>query len=84
MVGSLIERAPSLGFMMRTVAPDPGLRSAGAARYLSRFKFVSAVPMGGVGIRGGARRAPQDEEQGAGRGRAGRLQADSQPAPGRP
>jgi hypothetical protein len=51
-VGSLIERAPSLGFRMRTVAPDPGLRSAGAARYLSRFKFISAVPAGGVGIRG--------------------------------
>jgi hypothetical protein len=51
-VGSLIERAPSLGFRMRTVAPDPGLRSAGAARYLSRFKFVSAVPAGAVGIRG--------------------------------
>jgi hypothetical protein len=51
-VGSLIERAPSLVFMMRTVAPDPGLHSAGAARYLSRFKFVSAVPAGGVGIRG--------------------------------
>jgi hypothetical protein len=68
MVGSLIERAPSLGFRMRTVAPDPGLRSAGAARYLSRFKFVSAVPMGEVGIRGGARRAPRDEGQGAGQG----------------
>jgi len=32
----------------------------------------------------GVRRAPRDEGQEAGRGRAGRLQADSQPAPGRP
>ncbi|MFP3229508.1 MAG: hypothetical protein RXR47_05235 [Nitrososphaeria archaeon] len=52
MVGSLIEQAPSLGFRMRTVALDSGLRSASAARYLSRFKFISAVPMGEVGIRG--------------------------------
>ncbi|MFP3229595.1 MAG: hypothetical protein RXR47_05700, partial [Nitrososphaeria archaeon] len=40
-VGSLIEQAPSLGFRMRTVALDSGLRSASAARYLSRFKFIS-------------------------------------------
>ena len=52
MVRSLIERVPSLGFRIRTVALDSGFYSVGAARYISRFKFILAVPVGDVGIRG--------------------------------
>ena len=53
-VRSLIEQALSLGFRIRTVALDSGFHSVGAARCISRFKFISAVPVGDVkaGIRG--------------------------------
>ena len=52
MVRSLIEQAPSLGFRIRTVATGSGFYSVGAARYLSRFKFISAVPAGDIRIHG--------------------------------
>jgi len=51
-VRSLIEQVLSLGFRIRTVALDSGFHSVGAARYISRFKFILAVPVGDVGIRG--------------------------------
>jgi len=54
MVRSLIEQVLSLGFRIRTVALDSGFYSVGAARCISRFKFISAVPVGDVkaGIHG--------------------------------
>jgi len=51
-VRSLIEQALSLGFRIRTVALDSGFHSVGVVRYISRFKFISAVPVGDVGIHG--------------------------------
>jgi len=54
MVRSLIEQVLSLGFRIRTVALDSGFHSVGVVRYISRFKFISAVPVGDVkaGIHG--------------------------------
>jgi len=51
-VRSLIEQVLSLGFRIRTVALDSGFYSVGVVRYISRFKFILAVPVGEVGIRG--------------------------------
>jgi putative transposase len=69
-VRSLIEQVLSLGFRIRTVATGSGFYSAGAARYLSRFKFISAVPAGDIRIHGefGVQRALQDEGQEDGQG----------------
>jgi len=52
MVRSLIEQVLSLGFRIRTVALDSGFYSVGAARCISRFKFISAVPVGAVKVAG--------------------------------
>jgi len=54
MVRSLIERVLSLGFRIRTVALDSGFHSVDVVRCISRFKFISAVPVGDVkaGIHG--------------------------------
>jgi len=69
-VRSLIEQVLSLGFRIRTVALDSGFYSVGVVRYISRFKFILAVPVGDVGIHG--------EFDGRYRTRSKRLAADEQ------
>jgi len=70
-VGSLMDQVPSLGVKVRLAALDAGFYSVDFLNYISRFKFVMAVPIGDVRIR----REYDGQHQERGKGGTGQLQA---------